>query len=114
MKLFVVVAVATLLSVSGCADEAGPIAGGWTPAARTADGVAEAEAVALDAIYREHPTRALVDSVAAETQVVAGMNYRFRVEMTGAPAFRDIFEVVVYEDLEGTLEVTRLEQLQGG
>lgn len=90
-----------------------PLAGGWMAADREDVDVKAAEAMALDAIYTEHPTRALVDSVSAEAQVVAGMNYRFRVEMTGAPEFRKIFVVTVYQDLDGAMAVTQLEQVQG-
>lgn len=76
------------------------------PGAQTAYGLAQ------DAIYTAHPTRALVDKVELETQVVAGLNYRFRIEMTGSQDARDIYSVTVYRDLEGTYTVTDLTKLQ--
>ena len=103
---------AAILTASACAAPQ-PISGAYRAADRQQAEVQAAEAVALDAIYKHRPTRALVDSVTAEIQVVAGFNYRFRVEMTGAPDYRDIYEVIVYEDLDGTFTVTKLEQLQG-
>ena len=112
MRPTLAIVLAAGLIASACESEP-LIAGAYRPADREDASVKAAEALALDAIYREHPTRALVDSVTAEAQVVAGMNYRFHVEMTGSPEFRDIFEVVVYEDLDGTMAVTRLEPLQG-
>ena len=64
------------------------------------------------AIYKQYPTRALVDRVALETQVVAGLNYRFRVEMTGAPEARAIYSAVVYRNLDDDYELTTLDKLQ--
>jgi len=89
-----------------------PIAGGYAPGDVSDPTAKAAYAMVQDAIYDKYPTRALVDVVTLETQVVAGLNYRFRVEMTGSPQARGIYEAVVYRDLDGDLELTRLDKLQ--
>lgn len=89
-----------------------PLAGGYAPG-DVSDPIAKAAYnMVQDAIYDQFPTRALVDVVTLETQVVAGLNYRFRVEMTGSADARAIYDAVVYRDLQGDLELTRLEKLQ--
>ncbi len=79
-----------------------PITGGYAPASLDDEMTKAAQAVAVDAIYTRDPTRALVDKVEAEMQVVAGMNYRFVITMTGGARFG----VTVYRKLDGTMEVT--------
>ncbi len=88
------------------------ITGGFAAADPSADYVAPARQLAIDAVYEQRPTRALVDKVDVDVQVVAGLNYRFRIEMGGAPTARAIYVVTVYEDLSGNLEVTGFEQIQ--
>ncbi|MFC7291926.1 hypothetical protein [Hirschia litorea] len=89
------------------------IAGGYAPADLSDENATRAKELMIDTIYRKFPTRALVDKVSAEVQVVAGLNYRFRIEMTGMPRTRDIFTGVVYMDLKQKMTVTSLEQIQG-
>lgn len=88
------------------------IVGGFAPGDVSEAGAQVAYQMAADAIYAAYPSRALVDEVSLETQVVAGMNYRFRIEMTGAPEARDIYSVTVYRDLQDAYEVTDLSKLQ--
>ena len=47
-----------------------------------------------------------------ETQVVAGLNYRFRVEMTGSPEGRSVYTATVYRNLDDEYELTALDKLQ--
>jgi hypothetical protein len=69
--------------------------------------VKAAQAVAVDAIYTRNPTRALVENVEAELQVVAGINYAFRITMTGGARYG----VTVFRSLDGKMEVTSYEKL---
>ncbi|HVY88939.1 MAG TPA: hypothetical protein VG942_08735 [Hyphomonadaceae bacterium] len=62
----------------------------------------EAQAMAVQTIYRQDPQRGLVEAATVEQQVVAGMNYRFHITMTGAKNY----SVTVYRDLQGNLSVT--------
>ncbi len=94
-------------------EEAGEVlAGGYSTGDMEEDGAKRALKIATDAIYHRFPTRALVDSVSLETQVVAGLNYRYRIEMGGAPDVRAIFEAIVFRDLDDTYELTSLTKLQ--
>ncbi|MCI4645546.1 MAG: hypothetical protein MRY64_12270 [Hyphomonadaceae bacterium] len=88
------------------------IVGGYGPGDVSDPGAKIAYDLVEAAIYEQYPTRALVDSVALETQVVAGLNYRFRVEMTGSPESRAIYEGVVYRNLDNAYELTALSKVQ--
>ena len=66
-----------------------------------------AEKLAVDEIYRLEPQRSLVENVTREQQVVAGMNFRFTVKMTGMNSYR----VVVYKPLQGEMTVSGFEKL---
>lgn len=79
-----------------------PIAGGYAAASETGPGYAEAEALAIRTIYERNPQRGLVLAKTAEVQVVAGLNYRFEITMTGGT----VYGVTVYRDLQGGLSVT--------
>jgi hypothetical protein len=83
------------------------IAGGYGAVDLNDEGVKAAQKAAVDAIYKRNPTRALVEKTAAERQVVAGMNYRFTIQMTGGATYR----VIVYRDLQGAMSVTAYEKL---
>ena len=85
----------------------GPIVGGYGPADPADPGVAEAEKLALDEIYRREPQRSLVDTVTRESQVVAGMNYRFSVTMSSRVTYR----IIVYKPLDGAMSVTGFEKI---
>lgn len=84
--------------------------GGYSPADAANPDVAAAEKLAIDEIYRREPQRSLVESVTREQQVVAGMNYRFIVRMSGANSY----SVVVYKPLQGGMAVSSFEKLSGG
>jgi hypothetical protein len=81
--------------------------GGYSPASVEDEMVKAALAVATDAIYKRDPTRALVEKVEAEQQVVAGMNYHFVITMTGGARYG----VTVYRKLDSTMEVTNYAKL---
>lgn len=84
-----------------------PITGGYAPADKDDVGASAAEKLAIDEIYRREPQRSLVESVTRELQVVAGLNYRFVVKMSGANSYR----VVVYRPLQGEMRVSEFEKL---
>jgi hypothetical protein len=84
-----------------------PLAGGYAPADKDDVGANAAEKLAIEEIYRRDPQRSLVESVTRELQVVAGLNYRFVVKMSGANSYR----VVVYRPLEGDMRVSEFEKL---
>ena len=88
------------------------IVGGYGPGDVAEPGAKIAYDMVEAAIYEQYPTRALVDQVTLETQVVAGLNYRFRIEMTGAPEARAIYSAVVYRNLDDAYELTSLDKLQ--
>lgn len=83
------------------------IVGGYGAADLADEGVKAAQALAVNEIYTRNPTRALVDKVSAETQVVAGLNYRFNITMTGGATYR----VIVFRNLQGGMSVTEFEKL---
>jgi hypothetical protein len=84
-----------------------PVVGGYGPASPSDPNLAEAENLAVDAVYKRDPQRSLVENVTRESQVVAGMNYRFTIKMTGMNSYR----VVVYKPLDGAMSVTSFEKL---
>ena len=88
------------------------IVGGFGPGDVADPGARIAYELVEEAIYTQYPTRALVDSVSLETQVVAGLNYRFRVEMTGSPEGRSVYTATVYRNLDDEYELTALDKLQ--
>ena len=83
------------------------IVGGYAPADLANPDVAAAEKLAVDEIYRREPQRSLVENVTREQQVVAGMNYRFTIKMSGQNAYR----VVIYKPLQGEMGVTLFEKM---
>lgn len=88
------------------------IAGGYGTGDLEDPATQTAYQIVLDAIAERYPSRALVEKKEVEVQVVAGLNYRFRIEMSGDPQTRAIYEAVVYRDLDDTYELTRLDRLQ--
>ncbi len=88
------------------------LVGGYAPAAIEDEASIKAKEMVIDAIYKRFPTRALVDNVDMEIQVVAGLNYRFQIEMTGNQANRDVFTGVVYRDLDDNYKLTSLDRLK--
>ena len=83
------------------------LVGGYSPANASDPELMAAEKVAIGEIYRRDPQRGLVEDVQREAQVVAGMNYRFTVKMSGMNSYR----VVVFRPLQGELMVTSFEKL---
>lgn len=83
------------------------IVGGYAPADANDAQVKAAEKLAVDEIYRREPQRSIVETVTRESQVVAGMNYRFTIKMTGA----NRYEVVVFRPLQGEMSVTGFAKL---
>jgi hypothetical protein len=86
------------------------LVGGYSPANASDPELMAAEKVAIGEIYRREPQRGLVEDVQREAQVVAGMNYRFTVKMSGQNSYR----VVVFRPLQGEMMITSFEKLSGG
>lgn len=83
------------------------VVGGYAPADIADPAVKEAHDLAVAEIYKRDPTRALVENVTAEVQVVAGLNYRFDIQMGGGAKYR----VVVYRNLQNELTVSEYEKI---
>ena len=84
-----------------------PITGGYGAASLEDESVKAAQTVAVDEIYKREPTRALTEKVEVQQQVVAGMNYRFDITMTGGAHYN----VTVFRSLDGKMEVTDFAKL---
>lgn len=93
----------------------------FMPVEETGEAVAEdakisdiraVEVFAADAVYTAHPTRALVDIIEVTPAAELG-RYMVHIEMTGLPEFRDVFDLVVFDQGDGVLELVSLEQVQG-
>src|SRR5262245_29349059 len=80
------------------------IVGGYAPADANDPDVKAAEAMAVAEIYRREPQRSIVEATTREVQVVAGLNYRFTIKMSGV----NRYEVVVFKPLpgQGAMSVT--------
>ncbi|MDP3736735.1 MAG: hypothetical protein Q8R02_05055 [Hyphomonadaceae bacterium] len=105
------------LAAAGCANSpandpaaagsgAPAVVGGYGPANLANPDVMAAEKMAVDEIYRREPQRSLVENVTREQQVVAGMNYRFTIKMSGQNSYR----IVVFKPLQGEMSVTSFEK----
>jgi hypothetical protein len=86
------------------------IAGGYSATDVTGAEIEAARDLAVAEIYRQFPTRALVQKVMAEVQVVAGLNYRFRIQMSGGPG--PTYEAVVFRSLQNTMSVSSLKKVK--
>ncbi len=84
-----------------------PMTGAYGSADMADPATKEASDLAVSEIYKRDPTRALVESVTAELQVVAGLNYRFDIQMSGGAKYR----VVVYRNLQNELTVSEYEKV---
>jgi 2-keto-4-pentenoate hydratase/2-oxohepta-3-ene-1,7-dioic acid hydratase in catechol pathway len=82
------------------------IVGGFTKADLSDLNVKEAAAFALQGLRTRAASKNNWEIVAAETQVVAGLNYRFRAKEIGSNRSA---EAVVYRNLEGRLSLTSIE-----
>ncbi len=85
------------------------IAGGYAPADGTEPGYKEAEALAIDTIYKRDPQRGLVENKSAQIQVVAGLNFLFDIKMTGA----NRYTIRIYRDLQGQMTVSEFTKTAG-
>lgn len=83
-----------------------PMPGGYGPASLEDPVVKEASDVAIAEIYKRDPTRALVESVTAEQQVVAGMNYSFTIKMSGGTTYH----VTVFRSLQNEMSVSHYQK----
>jgi len=89
-----------------------PIVGGYAIADADDPSSSGAEAVAIEALYAAHPTRMIATVAKREVQVVAGLNHRFQIGMGGGDgAYKKMYEVVVYQKLDSTLEVTSIQEI---
>lgn len=84
-----------------------PMPGGYGPASLEDETVKAAQALAVDEIYKREPQQTVVEKVEAQQQVVAGMNYRFTITMSGGTRYG----VTVFSDLDGTMKVTDFAKL---
>jgi Cystatin domain len=85
------------------------VTGGYAPADASAPGYKEAEALAIDTIYKREPQRSLVEAKSAQVQVVAGLNYLFDIKMSGA----NRYTIRIYRDLQGNLTVSEFTKTGG-
>ena len=72
----------------------------------------QAEEMAVSEVYARHPTRALVDKVAAIRRAVRPGVFDVHVEMTGSPEARAIYDVVISEGADGELMVSGFTKVQ--
>jgi hypothetical protein len=82
------------------------ITGGFAPADSASADVKAALALATAELYKKFPQRGLVEKSTAEVQVVAGLNYRFDIQMTGGKHYT----AVVYKPLRGDMAVSSVEE----
>ncbi|MEO1554206.1 MAG: hypothetical protein AAFR82_09725 [Pseudomonadota bacterium] len=68
------------------------------------------EQFAIAQIYETFPTRALVDRV--DISAADGAQQMVRIEMTGAPMARKIYQVYVTPLADGTFELETIETVQ--
>jgi hypothetical protein len=79
------------------------IVGGYAPADANDPDVKAAESLAISEIYKREPQRSIVENTTREVQVVAGLNYRFIIKMSGT----NRYEIVVFKPLgQGAMSVT--------
>jgi hypothetical protein len=107
MRAMALIAACGILAAAACTttpaeEPQGVIVGGFAPASGDEPGYKEAEALAIDTIYKREPQRSLVESKSAQVQVVAGLNFRFDIKMSG----QNRYTVQVYRNLQGGMEVT--------
>lgn len=84
------------------------IAGGYGSADSDSADAKAALALATAELYRKFPQRALVETSTVEVQVVAGLNYRFDIQMTGGKHYT----AVVYKPLRGDMKVSSVEEVK--
>jgi hypothetical protein len=82
-----------------------PLVGGYSKAATTDPEVAEMAEFAVAESAKETPGLTLLSITSAETQVVAGMNYRLTLSVKDSDKTRTA-EAVVYRDLQQKKSLT--------
>ncbi|MEL6386258.1 MAG: hypothetical protein AAFR00_02810 [Pseudomonadota bacterium] len=87
-----------------------PLAGGYTPTAVIGDTQIACN-VAMEAVYDRQPSAATIEVVAAQVQVVAGLNHRCLLSLAGEEAAARRYRVTVYQDLDRTFTVTDFAEL---
>ncbi|MBI1359823.1 MAG: hypothetical protein GC155_06000 [Alphaproteobacteria bacterium] len=113
-----VVVIAVAATFCGCADksaapdkhESNPapeqvVAGGYTSSGPVDEANANETAardLAVAELFKRYPAQATVEGVQVATQVVAGLNYRFTIKLSGGATY----EAVVYRDLQDHMSVT--------
>ncbi len=85
----------------------GVVVGGYSAASLDDEWVKTAQTLAVSEIYKAEKTSATVQSVSAEQQVVAGMNYRFDITLSD----NSRFGVTVFRDLQGAMQITEFRKL---
>lgn len=122
MKITVWMGAALMLALAGCSLASGthgdnsdaadsPLVSAYSETDDITAEMQSAEQFAQNAIYKAHPTRMLATTLSREVQVVAGLNYRFRIGMGGGgDAYKTVYTVVVYRDLDGGMQVTELSE----
>lgn len=78
------------------------IVGGYGPGDLKDAETAKARTVAVAALKKKFAKAGAIEKTSVESQVVAGMNYRFRFETKGGR----VYEVVVYAPLKGAMTAT--------
>ena len=68
------------------------------------------EQFAIGQVYEAHPTRALVDKV--ERVPSASEHTVLRIEMTGSPTARKIYQLTISEQDDGAFQLESLDILQ--
>ena len=90
----------------GASAQQPPIAGGYSAASKTdREVLAAARFAAREAGRKEHARARLVSVESAETQVVAGLNFRLCLRVKVGKSVRDL-RAVVYRNLKRQLSLT--------
>ena len=88
----------------------GNLPGGWTNQSVDDPGVKAAASQAVTLLGARDPSTKLVHLLAAQTQVVAGLNYRLVMELATAKGSRRL-AVTVYRDLQNQYRLTDEQEL---
>ena len=99
--------------MAGCAANPKPerpamMVGGYGPANLDDVLVKQAEDFAIAELYKRFPSRATVEKVTAESQIVAGANYHFHIKMSGFSGHA--YDVLVFRSLQGELTLKDIQK----
>lgn len=78
--------------------------------APTAQTYTAIEQFAVQSVYEAHPTRALVDKI--DLVPSESDHTVLRIEMTGAPEFRKIYQLQISQSESGAFQLENMETLQ--